>query len=264
LTRRVFLAIAAIALVLVPVAIVVAGWRVVITNLGAAFLVMLLVLVVVELLATRRPPASQAGQGLPVNRALFRTALAVSTLLANVVTITGVSVTALAADLQGHDPAAPPATSAPPTTLPEPAGATSVRPTTVEQPAPVRFESPRRLKQGRPRAKRFLNVRGSGTVPEGTHLWVFVYTADEKFYYPAGEASIGPDFWYANGITLGGDARQYPEDVDALYTIYAVLLEDGASRELAERMREHNDIVQLTKPPAHAETADFVTVLRTE
>jgi hypothetical protein len=132
------------------------------------------------------------------------------------------------------------------------------------QQAPVRFDSPRRLREGRPRAKRLLNVRGTGTVPEGNHLWVFVYTADEQFYYPAGAASVGPDFWYANGITLGGDAEQYPEDVDALYTIYAVLVEKSTHEDLTKRMKENNDIVQLTELPARAKKADFVTVLRTE
>jgi hypothetical protein len=42
--------------------------------------------------------------------------------------------------------------------------------------------------------KRFLNVRGTGTVPEGNHLWVFVYTPDEQFYHPAGARTKTADF----------------------------------------------------------------------
>lgn len=93
MTRRAFLTSAAIALALVPVAIAVAGWNVVITNLGVALLVMLLVLLIMELAATRRQSTSQSGQGLFVNKALFLTALAATSLLANIATITGLSVT---------------------------------------------------------------------------------------------------------------------------------------------------------------------------
>jgi hypothetical protein len=110
MARHVFLAAAAISLVLVPVAIGVAGWDVVTTNLGAALLVMLLVLLVMELVATRRQPTSQSSQGLFINKALFSTALAVATLLANIATITGLDVVAVANELQSPDRRFTPAT----------------------------------------------------------------------------------------------------------------------------------------------------------
>jgi len=71
---------------------------------------------------------------------------------------------------------------------------------------------------------RHITVELTGTVPRGEHLWIFVYSS--RAYYVQDPPSWQPPYWVSPDVNLGsGNAL----DINALYTIYAVLANSQAN-----------------------------------
>lgn len=125
----------------------------------------------------------------------------------------------------------------------------------------IKFTSPKPNSANPPRVGRKVSVIGTGKVPEGKHLWIFVYTADQKLYYTSGEATVFPDSWNFSGAVLGGNA---PGDVNALYTIYAVLADSNAHTTIETAFKKNQGTVGTREVPGESgsEKVAYLTVKR--
>lgn len=75
------------------------------------------------------------------------------------------------------------------------------------------------------KVQRVISVKGYGDIPQGRHLWVFVYGPGVKRYYPHGKIeSLGPDSWTVPGVTLGSSGAN---ENGSIFTIYAALVDDA-------------------------------------
>lgn len=132
--------------------------------------------------------------------------------------------------------------------------------TTLDETA-IRFTSPKPNRANPPRVGQRVSVIGTGKVPEGKHLWIFVYTADQKLYYTSGEATVFPDSWNFSGVVLGGKA---PGDVNALYTIYAVLTDSKAHTTIETAFKKDQGNIGTGEVPggSGSEKIAYLTVKR--
>jgi hypothetical protein len=77
---------------------------------------------------------------------------------------------------------------------------------------------------------RVTSVSGTGDIPQGEHLRIFVYAPGIKLYYADGDASIpSPHHWTAS-VILGSTG---PSDNGQTFTIYALLIDDATAAQIA-------------------------------
>lgn len=111
-----------------------------------------------------------------------------------------------------------------PTELPQPdpsrsSVAPTIIPTSAQPAVPINFIEPRKGES----LGQQISVELTGTVPSGEHLWIFVYSSGE--YYVQSAPDWQPPYWVSS-VYLGANG---PADVNALYTIYAVLADTQAN-----------------------------------
>lgn len=72
---------------------------------------------------------------------------------------------------------------------------------------------------------RVTSISGTGDIPQGEHLRVFVYAPEAKFVFIDGDASVtSPHHWTASPVYLGSAD---PSDNGQTFTIYALLINDA-------------------------------------
>jgi hypothetical protein len=151
--------------------------------------------------------------------------------------------------------------SASPSTAASPLSSTD--PTTTASVESIKIESPRNGQ----RVGREVRVSGTGTTRAGEHLWIFVYTSDQRLYYAAGPVdTLVPEFWSLGGVVLGGDVREFPEDAqETPYTIYAVVVDSKLHAAIEAKFKKDDGTVGTHAIPggAAARKVDHVTPLRT-
>jgi hypothetical protein len=100
----------------------------------------------------------------------------------------------------------------------------------------------------------------SGTIPNGEHLWIFVYSSG--LYYVQGRAQPQPpNFWSLIGVTFGSTATG---DVNAPYTIYAVVADQQADGKISELLKrtKGNTGTSMIPGDGGAKKVRHVTVIR--
>jgi hypothetical protein len=150
----------------------------------------------------------------------------------------------------GAFPPVPPSTSSPTTQA-----------DTTQADTKIRFASPKPNSSKPPPVGRVVNVIGFGKIPDGKHLWIFVYAPDTKLYYAAGEASPLPDSWTFSGVVLGGNV---PSDINVLYTIYAVVTDSNAHATIGRAFKKNEGTTGTPEVPggSGSEKVAYVTVKR--
>jgi hypothetical protein len=74
-----------------------------------------------------------------------------------------------------------------------------------------------------------ISVKGTGDLPQGEHLWVFVWAPRADRYFPQG--NIDPPIlnsWTVSGVHIGASAL----DIGHVFTIYALVVNDSTSAEI--------------------------------
>jgi hypothetical protein len=77
------------------------------------------------------------------------------------------------------------------------------------------------------KVSRIISVSGRGDVPQGHHLWLFVYGPGAEKYFPQAmkaESATQSSDWNVTGINLG---RLGEGDIGSTYTIYALSVDDS-------------------------------------
>jgi hypothetical protein len=100
-----------------------------------------------------------------------------------------------------------------------------------------------------------------GDVPKDRHLWIFVYSS-RQFYVEGAPDPEPPNYWSLAGVTFGANT---PDDINAPYTIYAVLANTKANAAIKRQFDQTNgDIGTSTIPGvATVKGLPYVTVIRT-
>ena len=142
-----------------------------------------------------------------------------------------------------------------------PTSSNTVSSTVVSQTVqPIKFRYP---KEGQA-VGRVVNTYGTGTVPNGKHLWIFEYAPDVKLFYTAGEASVdrSTNYWSRGGVTFGGNV---PGDINVPYAIYALVVDSQLSAKIEATFKQDNGEKGTPTLPGRADPAKVphVTVLRT-
>jgi hypothetical protein len=107
---------------------------------------------------------------------------------------------------------------------------------------------------------RQITVELTGAVPRGEQLWIFVYSSHG--YYVQDPPSWQPPFWFSSDVNLGStDAG----DINALYTIYAVLANSQANSAIQQDLNRTggNTGTPVIPGGSGAKKVAYVTVTRT-
>jgi hypothetical protein len=120
---------------------------------------------------------------------------------------------------------ATPITAGAPTTtvFHETTAAPSSTPSTTS-PAPIQITDPPKVAP-KSSVPQVISVRGTGDVPDGKHLWIFVYSPDVATYYPQDNPvqTLDQEPWTVSGVEVGSSD---PQERGHGFAIYAVLVDD--------------------------------------
>jgi hypothetical protein len=100
------------------------------------------------------------------------------------------------------------------------------------------------------RSPHLIQVKGSGDIPQGHHLWIFVRAPVSGRYYPQESiASPASDPWEIQGVNVGTDSKL---ENDKTFTIYALTVND----------KVHQEVTDFTDPAGYTEEQWRATLLQ--
>lgn len=84
-----------------------------------------------------------------------------------------------------------------------------------------------------------ISVTGTGDIPQGEYLWIFVYAPSTGRYFPQDKVdSPNSNPWTVSGVNVGSSD---PKDSGHSFTIYALVVDDSTSAVIDSFARPNPD-----------------------
>jgi hypothetical protein len=91
---------------------------------------------------------------------------------------------------------------------------------------PIKISDPPQENPAR-KETRILPVCGTGDVPNGQHLWLFVYSEGSNEYFPQDRVEAeNTNYWFINNVNLGAEGS---DDHLGYFDLYTILADDSTS-----------------------------------